>query len=405
MNQHPSKASIGTHRVRIVLPCRSVRGATVEQLKERMRTASRVESQAKAIRVEAAAELQRRQGQSKAEKAVREQSGQTAYRSRKEVETAQKMKDLPRVRRAFGDGEISFGHAKIIADAAGRVAVNEQELVDLAKEQPVDVFARTARQHEQEQSGDDGVARLEQQRRDRKAGIRIDFTDGMTVLYARFDPITGARIKKRLSAKTNELWREEDRKARLTPEQRMVDALADLICQPKGHKKKKGNQTDLLLIAHYDPAGQTIRKARLADGTPIPVAAFRDQACEGRVIPAVFDTRGQPLWVGRAKRVATPAQRIALIARDRRCVGCGADSDWCQAHHVVPWQAGGPTDLDNMCLLCSRCHHRVHDEGWRIEQARFGQYVMHPPLPNRKTITSTRTPRSGRRRPVTKLLL
>ncbi len=382
-----SRGTATAHRVRIVLPARPAREATVKQLVERMRTASRAESQAKAVRVEAAAELERRQGRAKTEKALREESGQTVHRSRQEVETAQKLKGLSRVRKAFGDGEITFGHAKIIADTAGRANIDERELVDLAKEQPVDVFARAARRHEQQQSNDDGMSRLERQRQDRKAGIRVDFSDGMTVLWARFDPITGQRIKNVLSAKSNELWREEDSRHRLTSEQRMADALADLLCQPP--KRKKGSEaprTSLLLIARYDTGDQTIRDARLADGTPIPVAVFRDMACGGKIVPAVFDTKDQPLWVGRGKRLATPGQRLALIARDRRCVGCGADPAWCQAHHIVPWAADGPTDMENLCLLCSRCHHRVHDENWRIHQTSEGKHVMKPPppVPNRR---------------------
>ena len=74
----------------------------------------------------------------------------------------------------------------------------------------MDVFARTARTHEQQRSQDDGVSRLERQKRNRKAWIKTDANNGMIVLYGRFDPITGARIKDALSAKTNQLGRAED---------------------------------------------------------------------------------------------------------------------------------------------------------------------------------------------------
>ncbi len=64
----------------------------------------------------------------------------------------------------------------------------------------------------------------------------------------------------------------------------------------------------------------------------MPVEVFKDLACQARIVPAILNTRGQPLWVGLGKRLTTPAQRMALIARDRGCVGCGADPAWCQAH-------------------------------------------------------------------------
>ena len=388
--------------MRIVLPSVAVREASLAGLKEQMRSASRAKAQAEAVRVRAAAEYSRRMGQKAAERTLREESGESANGSRVEVDIAGKLEDLPDTRKAFEDGEITFGHTKIIANTAGRVDVDEQELVDRAKKEPVDVFARTAREHEQRKSEDDGLSKLEAQRRARKAGIKTDPTDGMTLLWGRFDPITGTRIKNLLTAKTNQLWREEDPKDRPTTEQRMADALAELLCRPGGDKKgrKSGTpKTDLLLIAHYDTGEQRIRDATLADGTPIPVALFKDLACQGKVVPAIFDTKGQPLWVGLGKRLATPAQRLALIARDRRCVGCGADPAWCQAHHLIPWEADGPTDIDNLVLLCSRCHHQVHDDSWQIRKTPTGKYVLQPPSSrHRQPLPIKTSNRRGRQR-------
>ncbi|MYD40280.1 MAG: DUF222 domain-containing protein [Acidimicrobiia bacterium] len=401
MVKHKSNG-LSAHRVRLVLPSASVKDATSEELEERMRSASRAESQAQAVRVEAAAELVLRRGQSLTEKTVRSQSGQSTGKSRKEVETAGKLKDLPVTSDAFRKGKITFDHARIIADTAGRVEIDEEELVDKATSEPVDVFARTARQHEQEQSEDDGMSTLKKQRRSRNAWIRINRRDGMTVLHAEFDPVTGERVKTALAAKTRELWREEDRDHRPSTEQRMADALADLICRPG--ERKKAPVTTLFLIADYDIGLGQIRNARLGDGTPMPVEVFKDLACRAHILPAIFNSRGQPLWVGLGRRSATPAQRIALIARDRGCVGCGADPAWCQAHHIVHWAAEGPTDIDNLVLLCSRCHHRVHDEDWEVQQATQGEYVLQPPSPDNRRPLPIRTPRRRRRKSTTKLL-
>ena len=121
----------------------------------------------------------------------------------------------------------------------------------------------------------------------------------------------------------------------------------------------------------------------MGDGIPVPVETFKELACDARILPAIFNARGQPLWVGRAKRLATPAQRISLIARDRGCVGYGADPAWCQAHHIIPWSAGGKTDIDNLVLLCSRCHHRVHDQNWQKQPTPNGNHTLQPPPTNK----------------------
>jgi hypothetical protein len=89
----------------------------------------------------------------------------------------------------------------------------------------------------------------------------------------------------------------------------------------------------------------------------------------------------QPLEVGRTSRVVQPAQRAALVVRDRGCVfpGCDRPQAWCEAHHLRHWLHGGPTNLANLALLC-RAHHRaVHEGGWRLQRDPDGQLTATPP--------------------------
>ena len=86
-------------------------------------------------------------------------------------------------------------------------------------------------------------------------------------------------------------------------------------------------------------------------------------ACGAELFGLLFSGDGEPLWHGRGERAATDAQRRALVARDGGCVLCAAEPAWCEAHHIVPWAkpGEGPTDIDNLALLCNACHHRLHD--------------------------------------------
>jgi hypothetical protein len=99
---------------------------------------------------------------------------------------------------------------------------------------------------------------------------------------------------------------------------------------------------------------------------------------------ALLDPGGAVLNVGRSRRLVTPAQRRALTARDQGCVipGCTVPADACQAHHVVPWTEGGPTDLDNLALLCIGHHIGITtddtDTGWQIHM-REGVLWARPP--------------------------
>jgi Domain of unknown function (DUF222)/HNH endonuclease len=97
--------------------------------------------------------------------------------------------------------------------------------------------------------------------------------------------------------------------------------------------------------------------------------------------PVLGGAPSQPLDVGRASRVISPAQRSALAVRDGGCVvpDCDRPLAWCEGHHLVHWLEGGPTDLDNLALLC-RAHHRaVHEGGWQLTRGPDGRYTATPP--------------------------
>jgi hypothetical protein len=97
--------------------------------------------------------------------------------------------------------------------------------------------------------------------------------------------------------------------------------------------------------------------------------------------PILGGAPSQPLDVGRSSRVITPAQRVALAVRDGGCVfpDCQQPLAWCDGHHLVPWQQGGPTNLDNLALVC-RAHHRaVHEGGWQLARGPDGRASATPP--------------------------
>ena len=92
----------------------------------------------------------------------------------------------------------------------------------------------------------------------------------------------------------------------------------------------------------------------------------RRLSCDGGVAEIVLDNEGVPLRMGTTKRLFPHHLRQAIIVRDQCCVKCGAPAAHTQVHHLVHWADGGPTDLDNGCLLCQRCHTQVHHHGWQV---------------------------------------
>ncbi|WP_164205216.1 HNH endonuclease signature motif containing protein [[Micrococcus luteus] ATCC 49442] len=101
---------------------------------------------------------------------------------------------------------------------------------------------------------------------------------------------------------------------------------------------------------------------------PAAAATIRKLACDADIIPALLGTHGEILDLGRKTRLFTPAQRLALTARDQGCTfpNCTIPAPWCEAHHITYWSHNGPTSTTNGVLLCSHHHHLIHKEQWTI---------------------------------------
>ena len=65
----------------------------------------------------------------------------------------------------------------------------------------------------------------------------------------------------------------------------------------------------------------------------------------------------------------TPATRRAVYVRDGgMCVFEGCERDhYLECHHIIPWELGGPTVVENLLLLCWEHHTMVHKGGWGLE--------------------------------------
>jgi len=123
---------------------------------------------------------------------------------------------------------------------------------------------------------------------------------------------------------------------------------------------------------------------------PVSVGQLRRLAGDAGIVPEVLGDQGEVLDLGRTKRMFTRAQRLALVERDGGCAKCHAPPEHCEAHHIRWWENGGATDLSNGVMLCTRCHHDVHRQGWGI-RVQAGRVDFIPP----PDIDPKRRPRPG----------
>jgi hypothetical protein len=104
----------------------------------------------------------------------------------------------------------------------------------------------------------------------------------------------------------------------------------------------------------------------LQDGPGIPGHVLQRLSCACRIRVVIHDPEHprNVLDLGRSQRLVSDQQYRALAIRDDgRCAHPGCESTWyLEAHHVVHWIYGGPTDMDNLILLCG-AHHDAHHRG------------------------------------------
>ncbi len=313
--------------------------------------------------------------------------------SKKAAKTAAKLKKMPKTRDALANGEITEEHADAAADAAEETSEEEADdaLVDDAKAQPADMFERRARDWaNSKQDEDEKRSRLERQRAKREAKAWTN-PEGMTVLFAKFDPVVGKEITSRLEEVYEQMWRADGGREGSpdlvrSPEQRRADALAAILTSGAGRTKRPHPKHMAIVRLDYERVfGSLDGEATLIDGEALPQSVLDRIVCDGALVGAIFGTDGAVLWQGRSVRLATDEQWAQLVVRDGGCVGCGASPSHCEAHHIDYWEHQGPTDIDNLVLVCSGDHHLLHDGSHVLMRSEGGWKIVRKSAQRRPT--------------------
>jgi len=119
--------------------------------------------------------------------------------------------------------------------------------------------------------------------------------------------------------------------------------------------------------------------AEIEGGPVIASETARRLSCDPIVECVVYDHK-KVLGIGRRSRLIPAWLRHQLWHRDGNCQfpGC-PHKGWLHAHHIRHWADGGPTDLDNLILLCGYHHRFLHEHGWEIEDDGYGKHVFRRP--------------------------
>ena len=395
----------------------------VARLKDLIAASRSWEAKVSALQTDAARSIALREGHGDGGASVlRDQAGKSKFQARRSLGAAEVLDEMPGLRSAVDAGEVPLANAERLADAAKltdpEAVDSAADLLAQAKELPPDQFAREASAWTQRHQPDHGHEDYLQKRRRRYLKTWKQ-QDGMVRLDGLLDPETGTRICSRLQGAAESLHRQDQQSARAgrgsdagdgpahgqgsasgtgsegaggprSWDQLRADAL-DLLTSDAADESTGGGgsgsggrpKAEVIVVADIgaltgdDPSG----RCEIPGVGPVPPAVLQRIACDAQLTGLIF-ADGKPLYHGSTVRTATTKQWRTLIARDGGCIGCGAEPNRCQAHHIVPYAKSRRTDIDNLVLVCWRCHHNIHDHNWRVTHRR-GKPALEPPDPLR----------------------
>lgn len=283
------------------------------------------------------------------------------------IRMAEALREMPCTLAALETGSIDVARARGLIEARQSApetfADHEATLVDtiggLAMSDAGRLLDYWVQQAAPEQSERDAAATHQLRR------LFVSLAGGMVHLDGRLDPVSGEVVITALQALTDpgNLNPSDTRSAA----QRRADALVDLCRNrlddgdlPAQRLERPHVVVHVSLEALEGRAG---RPCELDQTGVITPRLARELACDARITRVITGPGSQPLEVGRTTRVIPSGIRLALMVRDGGCAvdGCRAPRRWCDAHHIVHWADGGPTDLGNLTLLCRRHHRMVHE--------------------------------------------
>jgi hypothetical protein len=257
------------------------------------------------------------------------------------------------------------------AERSEFVGAADSLLGDAAR-QGVDAFTKNCRDlargiRARHDAGSD-VDELERQRARSKISRWVDRGSGMHKTLIEADPVTDRIIWSAIQRERGRLrQRHQTEVPKPSWDRLTVDALVEAVATD-GSTARHGRPT---IVVHVDlgTLQHGLHEHGICEtdsGVHIPIDTVRRMACDADVLPVILDGDGVVLDEGRAKRLATAEQRLAIEAMQATCShpDCTVSIDDCRIHHVDPWSRGGVSDLSKLAPLCESHHHLVHEGGW-----------------------------------------
>jgi hypothetical protein len=291
--------------------------------------------------------------------------GISQWKARRWIAAAHALAGLPRVSEAFVRGEL--GIDKVVELTRFATAEMEAKLIRWARRVSAAAIRRRGDLAVRQEIEDDREA-------ERSRSLTWWYTEeGRRFgLLADLPAAQGAVVAKALERLADTLPAMPGEEDAYYVEARRADALVALASARVGEDADLDRAT-VVVHARLDGLLSGTGGCEVEGGPVIHPETARRLLCNGRVQTVIEDEAGQPLRLGRLSREPSAWMLRQLRYRDVECIfpGCGARR-FTQAHHIVWWEHGGRTDLDNLVLVCFFHHRLVHEHGWAVKRGDDG---------------------------------
>ncbi len=267
--------------------------------------------------------------------------------------------ELPACRQAFAEGRLSWDQVRPLTQfATVQTDTRHAAAAPGASAAALEAEARRARQVDRSE--------VEQQEEGRHLRWWYQGRDGFR-LAGQLPAADGAVVVAALERVAEKLPEQEVDGRRQSHDGLMADSLLAMSSTQLAGDRDADRACVVVHVEAEALSGGEGGRAELEGGHPIHPAIARRLCCDGRMEVVIEGRDGVPIGVGRAQRTIPAWLWRMLVHRDGgRCRFCGSQQ-WLEGHHIVWWSRGGGTDLDNLCLVCTRCHKLFHEGGWTIE--------------------------------------
>jgi hypothetical protein len=316
---------------------------------------------------------------------VRNHLGWTNQRAARVLRIGRRLLDLPVSTDAWIAGDLTDGQIEVIVAnvterRAGLWSEHEGEIVPLLR--PLDLQATATAMQSWAAKADAILEIPEPPDEPPASATHVTTLDGRGYLKSSFEAESNEVVKTALR-----LAQSDDHEVPLS--ERLGEALVGICRHYLDHQDAKlgGRHRPHLNVVVTEEVLRHEQPGRTLTGTPLPGLVIRKIACDAAIHRVITDGLGSILDYGRSTRTIPPAVYTSLVLRDWGCrfPGCDRPPEWCEGHHVIHWEDGGPTNLGNLVLLCSKHHHVVHHRDWHLELKPDGTVVVTEPTGRRRT--------------------